>query len=119
MPYARQEAALLLRALPLALLLAGCAGSNGAAEPESGTTASPAAESERSVTIEDVLKQRTPELMQLEGVVGVGQGMCDDTPCIRVYIVADSIAATLPARLDGYRVDPVVTGTVRIGDQAR
>jgi hypothetical protein len=119
MPHARQEAALLLRALPLALLLAGCAGSNGAAEPESGSTAPPSAESERSMTIDEVLKQRTPELMQLEGVVGVGQGVCDGTPCIRVYIVADSSAAGLPARLDGYRVDPVVTGPVRIGDQAR
>lgn len=116
MPHTRQDAALLLRVLPLALLLAGCARSNGAAEPEAGSTESPAAESERSMTIEEVLKQRTPELMRLDGVVGVGQGVCEGTPCIRVYIVADSIAATLPPRVDGYRVDPVVTGPIRIGE---
>ena len=116
MPDARQEAALFLRALPLALLL-GCAGSNGAAEPQAEQAeSSTAGEDERVMSIEEVLQARTPELMSIEGVVGTGQGICDDEPCIRVYIVADSVASSLPARLDGYRVDPVVTGRVRIGE---
>ena len=65
------------------------------------------------VTIEDVLARRAPELMRIDGVEGVGQALCDTTPCIRVYIRTDTVAARLPRTLEGYAVDPVVTGTVR------
>ena len=63
--------------------------------------------------IEEVLAARTPELMQREGVIGVGQGLCDERPCIRVYVANDSIAALLPDSLDGWPVSSVVTGQVR------
>lgn len=64
-------------------------------------------------TIEQVLVRRTPELMRIVGVQGVGQGLCDGTPCLRVYVIDAAAAERLPAMLDGYRVSSVVTGVIR------
>jgi len=53
--------------------------------------------------------------MSLPGVVGTAIGLCDGTPCIRVFL-ADSGAAArnqIPARLEGYPVKIDVTGPVR------
>lgn len=87
--------------MAVALTIAACA-SNGA---DSGDT---------NVTkpIEQVVAARTPELMRIPGVQGVGQALCDDVPCIRVYIVNDSVRSRLPAQLDGYTVSAVVTGPI-------
>jgi hypothetical protein len=66
-----------------------------------------------SRTIEEAIAARTPELLRLTGVVGVGQALCDGSPCIRVYVRTAEAVRDLPARLDGYPVSPVVTGLVR------
>lgn len=63
--------------------------------------------------IEVVLERRTPELMRRAGVQGVGQALCDGRPCIRVYLLDASVAASLPDTLDGYPVSTVVTGPIR------
>ena len=34
-----------------------------------------------------VLREHTASLMALPGVVGTAQGLCDDEPCIRVFVV--------------------------------
>ena len=39
------------------------------------------------MTIKDALTRYTDELMALPGVVGAGQGLCEGTPCIKVYVV--------------------------------
>ena len=36
------------------------------------------------------LKKHRDELMSLPGVVGTGQGLCDDQPCIRVSVTKHS-----------------------------
>ena len=64
-------------------------------------------------TIEQVLVQRTPELMRMDGVTGVGQALCEGEPCIRVYVTVDSAAQRIPPTLDGYPVSVVVTGMMR------
>jgi len=64
-------------------------------------------------TIEQSVAARTPELMRIEGVVGVGQGVCNQAPCIRVFLATADAARRLPQRLDGYLVSPVVTGIIR------
>lgn len=64
--------------------------------------------------IEDVLARRTPELMRIEGVAGVGQALCDGAPCIRVYVIDAAAQARVPARLDGCPVSTVVTGPIRM-----
>jgi hypothetical protein len=89
-----------------ALTIAACAATNRASDE-----AVPDVVVETS--IEQVIQRRAPEVMRIEGVQGLGQGICDGRPCIRVYILSEAVAARLPASLDGYVVDPLVTGVIR------
>lgn len=63
--------------------------------------------------IEQVLARRTPELMRIEGVQGVGQALCDSVPCIRVYVLDAAAQARVPARVDGIPVSAIITGVIR------
>ena len=65
--------------------------------------------------IEDIIKEHTEELMSIPGVVGVGQGLCNNTPCIKVYIIKSTpeLDRKIPAVFDGYRVSIEVTGSIR------
>ncbi|MCI0699414.1 hypothetical protein L0337_46355 [candidate division KSB1 bacterium] len=66
-------------------------------------------------SIEAVLKKHTDELMAMSGVVGTAQGLCDDKPCIKVYVVAltPELEQKIPKNLEGYTVDIEVTGEFR------
>jgi hypothetical protein len=66
-------------------------------------------------TIEEVQERHTPEWMELPGVVGTGIGLCDDEPCIRVFLAAPSPEAeeAIPEEVEGYPVEVVVTGAFR------
>lgn len=70
---------------------------------------------EQTRPIEVVLALYSDVLLSTPGVVGTGIGLCDDSPCIKVFL-EDCRAETLesiPRMIEGYRVDPVVTGEVR------
>ncbi len=62
-----------------------------------------------------VLKENTEYLMALEGVVGVGQGLCDNKDCIKVFVaqLSPELEQKIPDELDGYQVDIEVTGEFR------
>ena len=69
---------------------------------------SPRRASERMPTnrIQDVLAAHNDSLLALPGVVGTAIGICDGSPCIRIF-VADAASAQrrrLPDRLEGYLV---------------
>jgi len=95
------------------LLVAGallaCSGSHHGGEASTVTARS----------IDAVLAAHTDSLMALPGVVGTAIGLCKDRgrsePCIKVLFADSSAAAsaTIPARLEGYRVAVEVTGTIR------
>jgi hypothetical protein len=63
----------------------------------------------------DVLEIHTADLMGIEGVVGVAEGICDDKPCIRVFVSPKSheLVIKIPANLEGYRVCVEETGEFR------
>lgn len=63
-------------------------------------------------TIDQVLKENTDQLMALPGVVGTAHGLCGKKPCIKVYVaqMTDELKSKLPSNLEGYKVDPQVTG---------
>ena len=63
-------------------------------------------------SIEEAVRRASMDFMKMDGVTGVGQGLCDGTPCIRVYVLTDAAAARLPKSQDGHPVSPVVTGRV-------
>ena len=69
---------------------------------------SPRPASERMPTkgIQDVLAAHNDSLLALPGVVGTAIGICEGSPCIRVF-VADTASAQrtrLPDRIEGYLV---------------
>jgi hypothetical protein len=62
--------------------------------------------------IEEVLKEYTDELMSIPGVVGTAQGLCNNNPCIKVFVIEKTkeIDQRIPDELDGYRVEVEETG---------
>ena len=65
-----------------------------------------------TVSIEQVLKENTDELMAIPGVVGTAQSLCDGKDCIHVYVVemTSDLEAKVPKILEGYPVEIQVTG---------
>jgi hypothetical protein len=65
--------------------------------------------------IVEVQERHTPEWMKLPRVIGTGIGLCDEEPCIRVFLSAASPEAekAIPEKVEGYRVEVVVTGVFR------
>lgn len=75
-------------------------------------------EGERQVTaktIEEVLKEHTDKLMSLPGVVGTAQGLCDNKPCIKVYVIekTSELVQKIPDIIEGYQVVVEETGEIR------
>lgn len=64
--------------------------------------------------LEEVLRTHRDSLMTIPGVVGVGQALCDDQPCIRVFVEERTleIEENVPDTLDGHPVDVLVTGRI-------
>ena len=62
--------------------------------------------------IEEVLKEHTGELMSIPGVVGTAQGICNNKPCIKVFVIEKTkdIDQRIPDELDGYPVEVEETG---------
>jgi hypothetical protein len=66
-------------------------------------------------TIEEALKEHTEALMSLRGVVGTAQGLCDDQPCIKIYVnrKTPELEQKIPNILEGYPVTIEETGEIR------
>ena len=65
-----------------------------------------------SKSISEVLKEHTDELMSIPGVAGTAQGLCDNKPCIKVYVVKRSLELEqkIPKKIEGFVVDVEETG---------
>ncbi len=68
-----------------------------------------------AMKIEEVLKKYTDKLMSISGVVGIGQGLCDGEPCIKVFLIKKTreLEEKIPRELEGYKVKIEETGKVR------
>jgi len=75
-----------ISSLPLSLLLASMMLSSYVLFACGKNSTDMNGEEMSSKSIEQVLKERTPELMSMPGVVGTGQGLCDGQPCIKVFV---------------------------------
>lgn len=66
-------------------------------------------------TIQEVQKEHTDELMAMPGVAGTAIGMCDERPCIKVYVVKKTpeLDRKIPDTLEGYPVMTEETGEFR------
>ncbi len=64
-------------------------------------------------TIEEVLESHTRNLMSIPGVVGTAQALCDEQPCIQVYVseLTKDLKKQIPKSLEGYKVEIQETGS--------
>ncbi|MFP4489344.1 MAG: hypothetical protein ACLFN1_08585 [Bacteroidales bacterium] len=67
------------------------------------------------MTIEEALQKHTGSLMDIHGVTGTGQGLCDGKPCIKVFVnkLTDEMRGKIPDTIEGYPVSPEETGMFR------
>jgi len=66
-------------------------------------------------TIEQVLKEHARELMSIPDVVGVGQGLCERNPCIKVFVIkrTPELEQKIPKKVNGYQVVLEETGEIK------
>lgn len=66
-------------------------------------------------TVEEVLREHTGRLMSLPGVVGTAQGLCEEVPCIKVYVEKKTrgLLEKIPGSIDGYPVEVEESGEIR------
>jgi uncharacterized protein YpmS len=67
-----------------------------------------------SQTIEQIKERYESDLLNINGVVGVGISKCEDNPCIKVYLENESpnLKQQIPKQLEGFKVDTQVTGAI-------
>lgn len=60
-------------------------------------------------------RRLTEIVMALPGVVGIGQSLCGDKPCFRVYVsnLTPEVERQIPKRFEGVAVEVVESGTFR------
>ena len=67
-------------------------------------------------TLTEVIAEHTPGLMEIPGVVGVGQGWSDpgSEPCISVLVEVDTpeIRNAVPTSIEQFSVEVVETGEI-------
>jgi hypothetical protein len=68
-----------------------------------------------SEAVAKALEKHRDALMALPGVVGTGQGLCDNQPCIKVFVTQHSpdLGERIQAILKGYPVVIQETGRFR------
>lgn len=66
-------------------------------------------------TIEQALKEHTNELMSIPGVVGAAIGLCNENPCIKVYVIrrTPELDQKIPDSIEGYPVIMEESGEFR------
>ena len=72
-------------------------------------------------TIMAAQQELTDSLMSRPGVVGTAIGLCDNAPCIKVYLARrdEELLKLIPDTHRGYKVDVEVTGELRAQDTMR
>ena len=68
--------------------------------------------------IEEVQEAFTREWMDLPGVVGTGIGLCEDQPCIKVFVAGPvrELEERIPSEVEGHRVMLEQTGRFQVRD---
>lgn len=63
-------------------------------------------------SIKYILKKHTDKLMSIPGVVGTGEGLYNNSPCIKVYVVKKTpeLENKIPNIIEDYVVDVEETG---------
>jgi len=95
--------------LAMGVLLAACFRGSGRLEEVQVMASS------EGKTIEDVLETHSGHLLSIPGVVATALGICNELPCIKVYVLEKTTAlqAAIPEALEGYPVCLEQAGKIR------
>lgn len=65
-----------------------------------------------AVTIEQTLAEHTEAWMEIDGVEGTGIGLCNEAPCIKIFVSRppESFEGRLPETVEGHPVRLEPTG---------
>lgn len=65
-------------------------------------------------SIEEVVRQYSPQLMSMPHIVGVGHGRAHNRPCVTVYVssLSPELEEMIPHTLKGYEVILENTGDI-------
>jgi len=65
--------------------------------------------------VEEVIKESGQQVLAIPKVVGIGEGLCDGKPCIKVFVVeiTPELEQKIPKEIDCYPVEIVETGEIR------
>jgi ERCC4-type nuclease len=68
-----------------------------------------------AMKIKEVLGKYKDSLMSISGVVGIGQGLYNDEPCIKVFLIKKTreLEKKIPRELESYKVEFEEIGEVR------
>ncbi len=75
----------------------------------------PAKTNTTTLSIEGTIKKHSEELMSIPGVVGIGQGLCGNNSCIKVYVIkrTPELDKKIPGLIGGYEISIETTGEIR------
>lgn len=81
----------------------------------------PSSSREPQKAIAAALREHTPRLMALPGVVSVAEGRYDGSPCIRVLVIRKTreLLEQIPPAIEGYAVQIDESGEVRARNQKK
>jgi len=67
-------------------------------------------------SIDTVIEENNSRLLSIPGVVGTAESLCDDSTCIKVYVIKESLelALQIPKVIDGYPVVIEETGEINV-----
>ncbi len=90
------------------LFLMGCDSTSNISKKDTTTT-------KTTVTVSDILAKYSDTWMQVEGVVGTGEGRYQDKPCVKVFVESSTelIKKEIPSSVHGIPVVIEVTGEIR------
>jgi hypothetical protein len=71
---------------------------------------------ESSLSIFQIQRAYESELLEIEGVIGVAIGKCEEEECIKVFVIEKTpeLDRSIPKQLGGYKVDIEAIGTIEI-----
>ena len=102
----------LLVILALGVAVIGCQ-----AGPTPAPTSTPPEETPPAEIV-DVMEKHQEELMRIPGVLGVGIGRSETTGEFVILVMVEemtpALQEALPKELDGFKVEPVVTGEIKV-----
>jgi hypothetical protein len=88
--------------------LSGCDSTSNISKKDSTTPT-------KTVTVTNVLEQYTATWMQIEGVIGTGEGLDHGTPCVKVFVSSktEAVDQKIPASVENIPIIIEVVGTIR------